>query len=131
MSKNRVVLNMPLWNKCRLKGRDDLVHVDFQSIISQYLGDDFINNSIEAYRSKLVSCVRSTEFWNQSNEGVVLDPLQNVVFKEQLDALQNILSNNIPILLKEKGCKSIWSRGLYRTKTGQGIQNFLFSRNGA
>ena len=130
MSKNRVVLNMPFSKKCRLKGRDDLVHVDFQSV-SQYLGDDFIDNITEAYRSELVSCVRSIKFWNQCNEGVVLNPLQNVVFEEQPDALQNIISNNIPILLKEKGCKAIWSQGLCRTKTGQGIQNFLFGRNGA
>jgi hypothetical protein len=55
--------------------------MNFQSV-SQNLGDDLIDNIAEAYRSELVSSVRATKFWNQCNEGVILVPLQKVVFEE-------------------------------------------------
>ena len=86
--------------------------MDFQSV-GQNLRNDLIHNITKAYWSELVSSVRSTEFWNQCNVGMILVPLHNVVVEKKIpNALQDILSNNIPVLLVENVVKPSGPRAL-------------------
>jgi hypothetical protein len=55
------------------------VHKNIQSVCKD-LGNDLIDNIAKTYRFELVSSVGATECWNQSYEGVILDPLHKVVF---------------------------------------------------
>ena len=65
MSKDSVILNIPIGDESSLGRRDNFMEKRFQSI-GQKLGDDFVCYIAKAYRSKLMSKVRATDLWNES-----------------------------------------------------------------
>ena len=100
MSKDNVILNIPIGDESNLGRRDNFMEKRFQSI-GQKLGDDFVNYSAKAYRSELMSKMKATDLWNESKESVILLSRQMVKFEEIPNEIKHIRFNNTPVFLIE------------------------------
>ena len=100
MSQDSVVLNVPIWNKGRLQGGDDLWEEKFQSG-SKNFGDNFVKDVTQADRPILVSGLRATKLGNESNKGVILISWKGMINEKASYAQHHISFDDTPILFVE------------------------------
>jgi hypothetical protein len=84
-----------------LQRRNDFGEHGLQ-FVGQNLGDDLVNNVTQAYGSKMMNCMRTKLFRNQSNMCMILLLQQKVIQEKIPDAAKSIIFNNRPILLIKK-----------------------------
>ena len=65
MTKDSIILDIPIGDESSLGWRDNFIGERFQSI-GQKFGDDFVSYVAKAYRSKLISKMRATNLENES-----------------------------------------------------------------
>ena len=111
-------------NKDRLGITNAVVQNTLESVC-KYFRNDFIDNIVQANRSKFFECSRGVNFRSKAYQGLIDRFKKTTRMKEILHCINNISFNNLPKFLKEKRGHTIWPWRLVWMHQKDYMTNFL------